>query len=207
MYRKESNGIQVLIMTVLMGALVLVGVLLLQSGRTTAETHPTVHIFSADQAPTDGVVAVHVQYGVDNVPEGWLVGKWEVGAGEHIDRQIKIPSGKYARVWFRSANSMMWTLLPSQYWHGGGSCGDEFGVSARSDHPSYHTRFASGIVQSAVPLLTRLDECPYGSFTYNNQAVSAPVVATGVPTMTPVPTVAPTATPCIELRSGDDLGC
>lgn len=186
------------------------------------ESNPTIHFFSQDTAPMDGEIAVFVNYGMENRPEGWRMGHWDIRQGQHLDRLAQLPSMRYARTWFRPDGSDDWYLLPSQYWHEGGSCKDEFGVSPRNGHPSYHTHFENMIHQDDVPHLTRLDECPFGSSHYCPQDVSphasAPPTDVGgdgepVPTATPIPspTVIPTPVPsptaCIVLRQGGHSPC
>ena len=194
----------ILVSIALLGVLLFLTVRPSEGGYTAT---PTLHIFSADAAPEAGTVALYVQFGSRNQPEGSMLGSWTINQGERIDFQTQVRSRQRARLWFKPDNSLVWYLLPSQFWQidgetgrGDGTCESEYGISADSDLPSYHTHFAKAIAQDDVPILRDSSKstarCGLGSSLWRE---GPPPVATATIQATATP--APAATPCISLES------
>lgn len=114
-----------------------------------------VNIFTTDTAPSDGTLEFHVLLGnegafADEIHYATI----DVSAGDQLNN-VTIPSApapRYMRLWWQADGSSEWYLLTTQYWHGGGSLADEFGISCNvsGSQPSYHTSFASAVPESQV---------------------------------------------------------
>ncbi|KAA3665353.1 MAG: hypothetical protein DWQ04_01050 [Chloroflexi bacterium] len=113
-----------------------------------------VPIFTTDAAPTDGTLELHVLLGNEGARGDEIVFQtWEVSAGEQLNNvfSMNLPAPRYLRYWWQPAGGSDWTMLTSQYWQGGGSLGDQFGLECGvSPQPSYHTSFASAVAESDV---------------------------------------------------------
>lgn len=114
-----------------------------------------INIFTTDVAPSDGTLEFHVLLGNEaSFGDEISFASISVSAGQQLNNVTipNVPSPRYMRLWWQPAGSSDWSLLTTQYWHGGGSLADEFGVSCNvsGPQPSYHTSFASAVPQSEV---------------------------------------------------------
>lgn len=114
-----------------------------------------INIFTTDTAPSDGTLEFHVLLGNEgSIGDEIQFASISVSAGEQLNNVTipNVPSPRYMRLWWQPAGSSDWSLLTTQYWHGGGSLADEFGVSCNlsGPQPSYHTSFASAVPESEV---------------------------------------------------------
>lgn len=114
-----------------------------------------VNIFTTDVAPADGTLEFHVLLGNEgSFGDEIHYSTINVSAGEQLNNVTipNVPAPRYMRLWWQAAGSSDWSLLTTQYWHGGGSLADEFGISCNvsGPQPSYHTSFASAVPESQV---------------------------------------------------------
>ena len=116
----------------------------------------TVNIFTEDKAPTDGTLEVHVLLGNEaSFADEIHFSTVSVSAGDQLNN-VPVPNvtePRFVRIWWQPDGSTDWSYLPTQYWHGGGTLADEYGVSCDSGispPPSYHTSFASAIPESNI---------------------------------------------------------
>ncbi len=114
-----------------------------------------VNIFTTDTAPSAGTLEFHVLLGNEAAfGDEISFATISVAEGEQLNNVPvpNLPAPRYMRLWWQPAGSSDWSLLTTQYWHGGGSLADEFGVSCNSTtgQPSYHTSFASAVPESEV---------------------------------------------------------
>ena len=114
-----------------------------------------VDIFTTDTAPSAGTLEFHVLLGNEAAfGDEIKFATISVAEGEQLNNVTVpgLPAPRYMRLWWQPAGSSDWSLLTTQYWHGGGSLADEFGVScnATTGQPSYHTSFASAVPESDV---------------------------------------------------------
>ena len=116
-----------------------------------------VELFTTDTAPSAGTLEFHVLFGNEgSFGDEIHYATINVDAGEQLNNVAipNLPAPRYMRLWWQPAGSSDWSLLTTQYWHGGGSLADEFGISCNgmspNPQPSYHTSFASAVPESAV---------------------------------------------------------
>ena len=111
-------------------------------------------VFTTDKAPTDGTLEFHVLFGNEGARTDEIVFyAWDVKAGEQINQKwiSNLPSPRYGRLWWNPDGTNDWYLLTSQYWQGGGTLADQYGISCQNDPlPSYHTSFASAVPEQSV---------------------------------------------------------
>jgi hypothetical protein len=116
----------------------------------------SVDIFTTDTAPSNGTLEFHVLLGNEGAfGDEIQFATINVSEGEQLNNVTipGLPAPRYMRLWWQPAGSSDWSLLTTQYWHGGGSLADEYGVSCNSTtsgQPSYHTSFASAVPESQV---------------------------------------------------------
>ncbi|MCA9926550.1 MAG: hypothetical protein KC421_29480 [Anaerolineales bacterium] len=119
-----------------------------------ASCDTNVPVFTTDTAPSDGTLELHVLLGNEGArTDEILFQTWDVSAGEQINNAYvtNLPAPRYLRTWWQPAGSSDWYLLTSQYWQGGWTVQDEFGLECGvSPQPSYHTSFASAVPESDV---------------------------------------------------------
>ena len=122
-----------------------------------AGCNTTVEIFTTDAAPSAGTLEFHVLLGNEgSFADEIHFATIDVSAGEQLNNVPvpNLPAPRYMRLWWQPAGSSDWSLLTTQYWHGGGSLADEFGISCNGNspdpQPSYHTSFASAVPESEV---------------------------------------------------------
>lgn len=123
-----------------------------------------VNIFTTDAAPSDGTLEFHVLLGNEGAFGDEIhFATITVSEGEQLNNVTipNLPAPRYMRLWWQPAGSSDWSLLTTQYWHGGGSLADEFGISCNgvSPQPSYHTSFASAVPESDV-CFNLINGCP-----------------------------------------------
>ena len=113
-----------------------------------------VPVFTQDGAPSNGTLEVHVLLGNESARTDELVfATWSVTEGEQLNNKYVtyLPAPRYVRVWWQAEGSSDWSLLPSQYWLGGGSSSSDYGLQCgTSPQPSYHTAFADAVAESVV---------------------------------------------------------
>ena len=113
-----------------------------------------VPIFTTDAAPSDGTLELHVLLGNEGARGDEIVFQtWDLTAGQQLNNvfSTNLPAPRYLRFWWQPAGSSDWFYLTSQYWQGGGSLSDEFGLQCGpSPQPSYHTSFANLVPESDV---------------------------------------------------------
>ena len=125
----------------------------------------TVHIFTQDTAPSDGTLEVHVLLGNEgSFADEQVWATIDISDGEQLNNMPvpNMPSPRYVRVWWQPDGSTDWSLLTTQYWQGGGSLADEYGVSCQGvagGQPSYHTAFANTIPEADV-CFDLINGCP-----------------------------------------------
>ena len=122
------------------------------------ECSRAVPVFLTDPAPMAGTLRLKSRFGMLNREEGITLKEWSINAGDRVNNAVvNMPGPDYARLWWQPAGSSEWQLLPSQYWHGGGSASSEYGIDCNENMstPSYHSAFSKAIPASEVPLLKR----------------------------------------------------
>jgi len=124
------------------------------SGGVGSSCDTNVPVFTADAAPTDGTLELHVLLGNEGARGDEIIFKtWDVTAGEQLNNvfSMNLPAPRYLRYWWQPTGGTDWTMLTSQYWQGGGSLSDQYGLECGvSPQPSYHTSFASAVPESDV---------------------------------------------------------
>lgn len=120
-----------------------------------AGCNTNVPIFTEDTAPSNGTLEFHVLLGNEAaIGDEINFATIPVSAGDQLNNVYVngVPAPRYVRVWWQPDGSTDWWLLTTQYWHGGGSLADEYGVSCvgSSGPPSYHTSFAAAVPHSEV---------------------------------------------------------
>jgi hypothetical protein len=106
-------------------------------------------LFTTDAAPSDGTLEMRIMLGNENSREvSGLMMTWDIAEGTQVNNAVvpNVPGPRYVRVYWQADGSTDWYMLTSQYWHGGGSTADEYGVDCNAaSQPSYHTSFASAV--------------------------------------------------------------
>ena len=122
------------------------------AGGTNCDTN--VPVFTADSAPSDGKLELHVLLGNEGARGDEMVFKtWDVIEGQQLNNAFatNLLAPRYLRVWWQPAGGTDWYMLTSQYWQGGGSLSDQYGLECGvSPQPSYHTSFAGAVPESDV---------------------------------------------------------
>lgn len=112
-----------------------------------------VTLFTEDGAPSDGTLEFHSLFGNEGARSDELIMMvWDISEGQQINNAMvsNLAAPRYARVWWQPDGSSDWYLLPSQYWHGGGTTADQYGIACGSGQPSYHTSFSSAVPEADV---------------------------------------------------------
>ncbi len=119
-----------------------------------ANCDTNVPVFTTDSALSDGKLELHVLLGNEGARGDEIVFKtWDITGGQQINNAFatNLPAPRYLRVWWQPAGGTDWYMLTSQYWQGGGSLSDQYGLECGvSPQPSYHTSFAGAVPESDV---------------------------------------------------------
>lgn len=118
-----------------------------------ASCDTNVPVFTMDAAPSDGTLEFHVLFGNEGARGDEIIFMtWDISEGDQINNAMvtNLPAPRYARLWWSPDGSSDWYLLTSQYWHGGGSTADQYGITCSGGQPSYHTSFSSAVPEADV---------------------------------------------------------